>query len=288
MEATNLSDIAVYDATGLYYPEITGGAHCPQSDKDKVNYTVNLRTGKITFSNSPDFNNYTVAPLDGANTFTTYKLPFRAKYRVEDMCLAADVQITGHIGLNQPLTHAYKAGETQVSSVLAAGDLQSKAYNEFIQNAWDNVWSDDLRGYGPLANYNFVDFPIQVTNKGAIKERWLLRFTSSNTFDVVGENLGVILSDLPVIPNAETQSAYGGWVSSGGGNYTLTVLNRLTNNAYWTMDSRGFSGGWQSGNCIRFNTDGANMPYWFVRTTLQAPATEVTDDYQFLIRGDSM
>lgn len=288
LEATNLSDIAVYDASGLYYPEITGGAHCPQSDKDKVNYTVNLRTGKITFSNSPDFNNYTVAPLDGTNTFTTYKQPFRAKYRVEDMCLAADVQITGHIGLNQPLTHAYKAGETQVSSVLAAGDLQSKAYNEFIQNAWDNVWSDDLRGYGPLANYNFVDFPIQVTNKGAIKERWLLRFTSSNTFDVVGENLGVILSDLPVIPNAETQSAYGGWVSSGGGNYTLTVLNRLTNNAYWTMDSRGFSGGWQSGNCIRFNTDGANMPYWFVRTTLQAPATEVTDDYQFLIRGDSM
>ena len=54
------------------------------------------------------------------------------------------------------------------------------------------------------------------------------------------------------------------------------------------MDSRGFGLGWQAGNCIRFNTDGANVPYWFVRTTLQAPPTQATDDYQFLIRGDSM
>lgn len=284
---TGLSDIAVYDAAGQYYPEITSGTYCPDPNKDNVNYTVDLANGKVKFSANPDFNNYTVAPI-GSGNYTTYKAPFRAKHRVEDMCLATDVQITGHIGLNQPLTHAYKAGETQVSSVLPAGDLQSAAYNEFVQNSWDNVWSDDLRGYNPLANYNFVDFPIQVTNEGAIKERWLIRFTSSSSFDVVGENLGVLLSGLPVVPQGDTLGGNGGWVSAGGGNYTLTVKNRLTNNTYWTMDSRGFSTGWQSGNCIRFNTDGANMPYWFVRTTLQAPPQEATDDYQFLIRGDAM
>ena len=299
MGVTGVSDIAVFDADGVYYPELTGGTYCNDADKDKVNYTVDLANGKVTFSANPDFNNYGIAPtnVNGTVTYTQYKMPLRAKYRIEDMCLATDVQITGHLGLNQPLTHSYQAGKTLVSSVLPAGDLQAAAYNEIIQNSWDNVWSDDLRGYNPLASYNFVDFPIQVSNKGAIKERWLLRFTSADYFDVVGENLGVIASGVPVKPTTNTvitdgngQVTGSGWVKSSTENdvYIFHAVNRLTFNDYWTIDSRGFSEGWQSGNCIRFNTDGANMPYWFVRTTLQAPPQEHKDNYQFLIRGDAM
>ena len=183
-----------------------------------------------------------------------------------------------------------------VSSVLPSGDLQAAAYGEFVQSNWDNVWSNDLRGNSPLANYNFVDFPIQVVNKGSIKERWLIRFTSSDRFDVIGENLGVLATGLPVRPEADTASAAidgkivnTGWIKDGVGDfYILHCVSKLTLNDYWTMDSRGFGLGWQAGNCIRFNTDGANVPYWFVRTTLQAPPTQATDDYQFLIRGDSM
>lgn len=266
----------------------------------KLNYSVNLAEGTVTFGASPDFNDYTVAPVDGV--YQQYKMPLKAKSRIEDMCLATDTQITGHIGLSRPLTHDYLARETMVSSVLPSGDLQAAAYNEFIQNSWDNVWSDDLRGYSPLAAYDFVNFPIQVVNKGGIKERWLIRFTSSDRFDIVGENLGVLASGLPVRPiqdgglvsagQAQVNNDTGkiltsGWIQEGD-HAILHAVNKLTLNDYWTMDSRGFSLGWQAGNCIRFNTDGANVPYWFVRTTLQAPPTEATDDYQFLIRGDSM
>jgi hypothetical protein len=56
---------------------------------------------------------------------------------------------------------------------------------------------------------------------------------------------------------------------------------------YWIIRCDGFGSGWASGNCIRFNTDPANYPLWFVRTTLQAPPTEPVDYYTIQIRGDS-
>ena len=297
----DLDDLSLYDASGKYYPELAAGAYCPDQNKNNVNYTVDLKTGTVTFGAKPDLNDYTLPPISG--TYQKYKLPLKAKTRIEDMCLATDTQITGHIGLSRPLKHAYKAGETMVSSVLPSGDLQAAAFNEFIQNSWDNVWSDDRRGFAPLAAYDFVNFPAQVVNKGAIKERWLIRFTSPDRFDIVGENLGVLATNLPVQPldgsgnlntsgQAQVNPATGQILTSGwtkeGDHAVLHAANKLTLNDYWTMDSRGFSLGWQAGNCIRFNTSGANMPYWFVRTTLQAPPTEATDDYQFLIRGDAM
>ena len=293
---TNLSDLALYDDTGKYYPEMAAGAYCPELNKNKVNYTVDVQRGTVTFGANPDLNDYTLPPDASTGQYQQYKLPLKAKTRIEDMCLATDTQITGHIGLSRPLTHDYRANETMVSSVLPSGDLQAAAYGEFVQSNWDNVWSNDLRGNSPLANYNFVDFPIQVVNKGSIKERWLIRFTSSDRFDVIGENLGVLATGLPVRPEANTASAAidgkivnTGWIKDGNGDfYILHCVSKLTLNDYWTMDSRGFGLGWQAGNCIRFNTDGANVPYWFVRTTLQAPPTQATDDYQFLIRGDSM
>ena len=370
---TNLSDLALYDATGKYYPEIASGQYCPYSKEmasdqfikeqgiyykdgdnylklpvyhisalknsvaqwiinngsdlytkegttyvamtnaevldwiqryenavntaaNKMNYSVDVQTGTVTFGANPDLNDYTLPPDANTGQYQQYKLPLKAKTRIEDMCLATDTQITGHIGLSRPLTHDYRANETMVSSVLPSGDLQAAAYGEFVQSNWDNVWSNDLRGNSPLANYNFVDFPIQVANKGSIKERWLIRFTSANYFDVIGENLGVLATGLPVNPTGDTASAAidgkivnTGWIKDGNGDfYILHCVSKLTLNDYWTMDSRGFGLGWQAGNCIRFNTDGANVPYWFVRTTLQAPPTQATDDYQFLIRGDSM
>ena len=370
---TNLSDLALYDDTGKYYPEMAAGQYCPYSKEaasdqfikdqgiyykdgdnylklpayhisalknsvaqwiinngsdlyteenntyvamtnqevldwiqryenavntaaNKMNYSVDVQAGTVTFGSNPDLNDYTLPPDANTGQYQQYKLPLKAKTRVEDMCLATDTQITGHIGLSRPLTHEYRAGETMVSSALPSGDLQAAAYGEFVQSNWDNVWSNDLRGNSPLANYNFVDFPIQVVNKGSIKERWLIRFTSPDRFDVIGENLGVLATGLPVRPEADTASAAidgkivnTGWIKDGNGDfYILHCVSKLTLNDYWTMDSRGFGLGWQAGNCIRFNTDGANVPYWFVRTTLQAPPTQATDDYQFLIRGDSM
>lgn len=258
LSRNKVDDIVLYDKNNQFIPELDNGV---------INYTYDLNAGTVTIGS-----NANIAP---------YEQPWHAFHRIEDMVKAIDVQITGHIAINQPLRHDYEANNTMVSSILPTGDLQSAAYNEFIQNAWSNVWSDDLIGFPPLASYDFVNFPITVTNKGAIKERWLIRFTTGTTFDVVGEHLGVVLSGLSLV-----QGVTQGWTEEGG-KYYLDVMNRLTGERYWRMAREGFSTGWGSGNCIRFNTDGCNFPYWFVRTTLLGPPVQSKDDYRFIIRGDS-
>jgi len=261
--------IELYDSTGKYYPEID----------NVINYTVDLDNGSVT-----------IAPTA---VTVGYDQPFYAIHRIEDMCLASDVQITGHIAITNALTHNYPKDETLVSSILPSGDLQGRCYNEFVQSSWTSVWSDDLIGSVPLANYDFVNFPVTVTNIGATKERWLLKFTSSSTFDVVGEHLGVVLSGATIptggvpVPTPPATGTTSGWFDNLNGTYSLIIKNRLTAENYLSIDSRGFGVGWASGNSIRLNTDAANYPYWFVRTTLQAPPTEATDDFIFQIRGDS-
>jgi len=210
----------------------------------------------------------------------------------EDLCLASDVQVTGHIAITQPLTHTYPAAETTVSSVLPIGDMQSRAYGEFEQSSWNNVWSDVLVGSAPLASANFVDYPITVFNISCTKERWALQFTSSTNLRVIGENIGILAENINVI-------TYGGlveWVSDDtatglylyGGVSCLICGNRqFPGHPFWILPLDAFGLGWASGNIIRFNTDAANFPITFVRTTLQAPATTDPNDYYTLqVRGD--
>lgn len=334
----NLGDIAIYDKNGRFFPEVTGGAYCPTNAEDKRNYTVDLLNGKITTSNTLDFNVYdlpsTGTTPSGNPIYVQYEPPFRARYRIEDMCLCVDTQITGHLGLNQPLTHNYSKNTALVSSVLPCKDLQAAAYNEFTQGSWDDVWSNDARGSITLGKYDFATYPIQVDNKGAIKERWLIRFTSAYNIDIIGETIGMVAQGLLLYttgsgdPTKETNNGTGstaggtggtstggtsssgldvessligaaasrvtgqtqngnGWYTAGGKFY-LQAISRLTNRPYWCIAYDGFSTGWKAGDCIRFNTDAAGVPFWFVRTTLQHPAQEFTDKYQFLMRGDSI
>lgn len=245
------------------------------------NYTVDNTAGTVTFHTG------FVLPKDSEGTIKQLV----ASHRIEDMCLAADVQVTGHISVTQPLSHTYPAEQTQVASVLPSMDLQSRAYNEFEQSAWGNDWLDYREGAEPLASYNFIDYPIAVINKVSIKERWLILFKTSTTVQIIGENFGMLADDVNVDPAQASTSAGNFEYPIGSGNWYVGVRNRnfLTDDFpyYWLMDINGFGLGWQSGNCIRFNQDAANFPLWFIRTTLQAPPTEPVDYYKIQIRGDS-
>lgn len=323
LDTKNLGDVIIYDKHGRYFPEVTGGAYCPVDRKDKRNYTVDLINGTIKFSSALDYNVYD-SPQAGSGQYDTYEGPFRAVYRIEDMCLCTDTQITGHLGLNQAITHDYKTSDNAlVSSVLPCGDLQSAAYNEFHQKTWTGEWSNAVIGDEPNAKYRFSEYAIQVENRGAIKERWLIKFNSPTSLDVIGEKSGVLISGLKIdttksnpmgIENegnvvtidtsGATATAIGGgyivegavegFVQPGGGwykidgEYYLQAVSRLTGIPFWRIAYKGFNTGWAAGNCIRFNTDAAGAPFWFVRTVLQHPATEATDKFQFLMRGDSI
>lgn len=233
--------IELYDNNGVYVPEVG-------------NYAVDLVAGEITFED----------PLN----LSAYTAPFQVLTRIEDMVLATDVQVTGHMAISQPLQHSYTATETLVSSVLPIGDVQARIYNVFTDSSWSSVWSDE-REYSPTtAQYDTVNYPIITTNESSVKERFACLFTSSNTVDVVGEHLGVMLADAPITGD-------------------IAPVNPATGLPYFTIRHEGWGSGWSTGNVLRFNSDAGNYPVWFCRTTKQGPATENSDHYTIQIRGDS-
>src|SRR5690606_16177739 len=141
-------------------------------------YVVDYDYGKVT--------------LNGDFSLNTLVAPIVAKYRYQDMGLIRDVQISGQLTFTKPLTHNYDAADTIVGSALVIGDMQSRYTRKFVQQTWNNAWADEATGAGISANYNDALYPITVTNKGAIQERWALIFTDNTNFRCVGEYSGQI------------------------------------------------------------------------------------------------
>jgi hypothetical protein len=245
---TNLSLIELYDQNSVYIPD--------------TNYTVDLDAGTVTMN----------SPLNLSTVSYTPTQPLVIMHRIEDMLLASDVQLTGYMAFTSPLTHNYSASNSYVSTVLPIGDLQSGVYNEFEQDSWTEVWSDELIGSEPIASYDLINFPIIVENDSATQERFALIFQNTTNVMVVGESLGV-LSD-----GSSTTWSIGS---------NIAPINPITGNAYFTILAEGWGAGWSTGNVFRFNTRAANFPIWFIRTTLQGPAVGSSDSYSCQIRGDS-
>ncbi|CAB4202510.1 hypothetical protein UFOVP1367_20 [uncultured Caudovirales phage] len=217
---------------------------------DAAKYSVDLDTGIITWGS-----------LVGISQ------PLKIVDRQEDMAVITDVQITGKISLSKPLTHAYNTLHTLVSNAVITGDMFARASVPFDQQTWTNVWSDSLIGSSTSAQYNANAYPVVVTNKGAAEERWVLIFTSSMLFNLIGERAGQIVTGASI-------------------NNTLSPNNPATNDPYFTLDAGGFGGGWSAGNVLRFNTYSATSPLWVVQSIAQGDPTD--PDYCFCIefRGD--
>ncbi|WP_292363024.1 hypothetical protein, partial [Methylophaga sp. UBA1464] len=193
--------------------------------------------------------------------------PLTITDRIEDMAVLTDVQITGRLGLSQPLTHDYELGETLVSNAIVYGDMFARTSVPFDQQTWTGVWSDQRIGSDTVGQYNNGQYPIEVDNASAIQERWALIFTSANTVNVVGENVGQILSAVSISSD-------------------ISPINPNTSQPYFTLPSEGWGAGWSSGNVLRFNTIAANAPVWIIQSIAQGEATD--DNYTFCleIRGD--
>lgn len=215
-------------------------------------YTTDLDAGTLTFPASSD--------LSGLAQ------PFTVEHRIEDMLLCSLADLSGKLTFTRSLTHDFPAGTSYVSSALVIGDVFSRAYNSFEQVSWTGVWSNTRIGNAPTANYNETLNPIVVTNNGAITERWALIFTNATTFNIVGENVGVI--------------------GTGTTGTVTSPINPATGNPYFTIASAGWGAGWATGNVYRFNTDACGAPMWLVRTVLQGPPTLQDDKFTLAFRGD--
>lgn len=238
---TDLEAVQVFDATGARV--------------DAAQYTVDLAAGTVTMAAAPDFD------LSG------YTEPLQTQHRIAQMFLVSDAQIGGKISLGSQIARDYPLDDTYLSSALPFGDLQARVQHFFSQETWTGEWSDTRIGDNTTAQYNDVDFPVEVTNETAIDQRWAIIFTGSSTFNVVGETVGQI--------------------ATGSTSLDLSPVNALTGGNYFILRAAGWGSGWSVGDVVRFNTVGANAPMWVIRTTLQGPPEEPDDQVVIEVRGDA-
>ncbi|HHQ4508560.1 TPA: curculin (mannose-binding) lectin protein [Aeromonas hydrophila] len=217
-----------------------------------VLYSVNLDSGVVTLA----------TPLN----LTGYVEPLTVVHRIEDMSLVSDVEISGRLQLTRPLSHAYSASDTHVSSALIMGNLWARYTNLFDQKTWTNKWQDYVDGDQSTAQYNDTDYPLLLTNRATIEERWAIIFQSSTTFVLVGEHVGQI--------------------ALGDVNTDFAPANPNNGQPYFRLDKRGWGSGWANGNVLRFNTQSANFPIWAIRTVLQSVAASQSDKFELQLRGN--
>jgi hypothetical protein len=215
-------------------------------------YAVDYDYGKLT--------------LNGDFALNALAAPLTAKYRYQDMGLIRDVQINGQLTFTKPLTHNYEAKNTIVGSALIIDEMQARYTGKFVQQTWNSAWSDEATGGAISANYNDSLYPLDVSNKGAIQERWAIVFTDATNFRCIGE--------------------YSGQIGTGTVNADFSPINPVTAAPYFKIKKEGWGAGWASGNTVRFNTVAANYPIWAIRTVKQSEPSVISDQFQIMLRGD--
>ncbi|WLF84850.1 hypothetical protein [Moraxella sp. ZY210820] len=219
---------------------------------DPTLYTVDYEQGTLT--------------LGGDFTIGRLQPPLTAVYRYQDMGLIRDVQINGQISFTKPVTHDYSPEHSIVGSALIIGDMYARYANKFEQVTWNAKWENVSTDESLSANYNDALYPIVVTNKGAIQERWALVFTDNTNFRIIGETSGLI--------------------GIGNINEDCSPINPITQVPYFTINKDGWGSGWTNGNTLRFNTHASMYPIWCIRTVKQSEPTTLSDQFQLMLRGD--
>lgn len=234
----------------LYRVSITDANRKALADEQ---FTVDRLLGTITLA----------ADLD----LTDYTAPYTVAHTVADLRMITNTSLSGRLGLNAPLTHDFPAAESYVSSVLFAGTLQAQYRHLFMQGSWTEVWQDSRIGSAPLAQYDDISYPIEVTNAGAYTDRILIRFTNSTEFQCFGERLGHL------------------------GNGSTSVIfepRRSTGDVYplFRLHYQGWGAGIATGNCLRFNLIGAAFPFNLIRAIQPSSPTDQKDGVELLLLGN--
>lgn len=238
MGRVRIASVRVKDALGVVVPDTL--------------YVTDLQAGTITVPTASDI--------------TSYTEPLAVEHRIEDMLLCSQADISGQLKFTRSLTHDFPADTSFVSSAMPFGDLFARVYSLFEQSTWTSVWSDTLIGAVIIPQFNSAAYPIVVTNAGAIRERWVLIFTNTTSFRVIGESVGEI--------------------AAGNTTSDCAPVNPATGVPYFTIPALGWGSGWSTSNCLRYNTDACGAPFWAVRTVLQGPASIDSDQFTLAFRGD--
>ena len=199
--------------------------------------------------------------LNSSFVMTGLTAPLTAKYRIMDIALVIETDISGRVTLSTPITHDYSTAAV-FSSMLLAGDMQARAFNVFSQESWIGVFSDTLEGNRAESQMQVINNPIVVTNRDAIQERWALIFTGTTSFRIIGETVGEI--------------------GIGSTTTDTSPLNPMTAQPYFTIPQEAWGTGWSANNLVRFNTGAAKYPIW-IGNAIQQHQGSSLDNYDFTI-----
>ncbi len=205
-------------------------------------------------------------PLD----LSSYKMPIKVMHAQEERNRILKADIDGTLSLIFPTKHDYPIENTYVSSVLIGGDLQVRHSIPFTQRNWNNKWQDFAEGDQLLNRLNLRDYPMLLTDDGAITERWLIKWVSSSQFELYGETLGFVL---------KTDTLQ-----------DLAPINPATQKPYFTIPKQAFGNDapWATQDIIRFNTWGTLLPIWVLCAVQPSTNTQDGEDgFTMCIFGDT-
>lgn len=229
------------------------------ADDQQVNaelWDYDLAAGTITWR----------TPLD----LSSYKMPLKVMHAQEERNRIREADIDGTLSLIFANRRSYPIADTYVSSVLIGGDLQVRVSVPFTQKSWNNVWLDTPVGEQLLNKLNLKDYPMVLTDDGAIKERWMIRMTGANQFELYGETLG--------------------FVKRGDTLTDLAPINPATGKPYFTLPKQAFGADapWSTQDIIRFNTWGTLLPILVLCAVQPNPNPLAgTDGYTMCLYGDT-
>ena len=160
--------------------------------------------------------------------------------------------------------------ERLFSTALRQGDRFARVSRVYDQQSWDGVtWYDGLdpSNGAATATYDTTNYPIEVNNRGAITERWALRFRSGGqVFDMIGQHLGQI--------------------ATGSVNEDFSPMNLAAGAPYMTIRAGGWGSGWAAGNVLFTDTIGAEAPIDCVRCVQPGSPAGIDDRAWIVQRGD--
>lgn len=216
-------------------------------------YTTDLDAGTVTFV---DVTGY---PAGGVKVLG----------RTEVYRQIAEVRIDGKVRLTQPVGYAFPAGAV-FSTALRFGDRFARVSRVYDQASWDGTtWHDGVepdKGQA-VASYDNTNHPLEVSNRGAITERWALRIRSGGTqFDLIGQHLGQI--------------------ANGSIGADFSPMNVAAGVPYMTIRAAGWGAGWVAGNVLFIDTVGAEAPVDCVRCTQPGSPAGLDDSCWIVQRGD--
>lgn len=153
------------------------------------------------------------------------------------LTLTSDATYSGNVATltfsSTPLAFNFLATTpTYVSSVLVPSDVVASVTDFSIASAG--------------GTFDTVGHPIVPHGIGSIEQTWVLTFTSSTTFSVSGDTVGVV----------------------GVGNVSTNYVPANTNfsKPYFTIPSAAFGGTFVNGDTLQFKTHPAAAPIWYKRT----------------------